>query len=311
MVELAFQRPLYLWFLLSILLLILIHFYTLKRARRQALKFANFEAILKITGGRALSKSLGLLTIRVVALAFAILAVAGTTVWYSGQTSGGSFVVALDASSSMRADDFPPTRLDAAKQAALRFVDSVGQQTHIGVLSFSGTVFVDQALVGTPAEVKRAINAVQTRTTGGTDLGAAIIQGVNMLQEEPKGRALILLTDGQSNVGVPLQEAVDYANQFRVTIHTIGIGTEAGGKIEGVDLTFLLDEAALQLIAAATGGAFFKVGDLPAMERAYQDIAALTEQKLAVDLSPLLMLMAVVLLFFEWVLMNTIYRVLP
>ena len=47
------------------------------------------------------------------------------------------------------------------------------------------------------------------------------------------------------------------------------------------------------------------------MERAYQDIAALTEQKLAVDLSPLLMLMAVVLLFFEWVLMNTIYRVLP
>jgi len=49
--EITFSNPVYLFFLVSIPFLIISHFFTMRYLKRRALKFANFEAIKRVTGG--------------------------------------------------------------------------------------------------------------------------------------------------------------------------------------------------------------------------------------------------------------------
>src|SRR3989338_4478169 len=99
--EIIFRNAFYLWFLLAIILLIALHFTTLKYIKRRALKFANFEAIERVTGSEIFSKNVLLLYIRLLIVICVILAAAGTTVWYTGKSSNVDYVLAIDASSSM------------------------------------------------------------------------------------------------------------------------------------------------------------------------------------------------------------------
>ncbi len=118
--EVTFNNPSYLWFLLSIPLLIIIHFITEKTSRKRALKFANYEAIAKITGESIVSSNIVLLLIRVAVLGFIILAISGTVVYYVGPVTEADFVLAIDSSASMTANDIKPTRIEAAKTEAIK-----------------------------------------------------------------------------------------------------------------------------------------------------------------------------------------------
>jgi Ca-activated chloride channel family protein len=308
--EIVFSKPVYLWFLVSIFFLILLHFYSLKHTRKKALKFANFDAIARVTGEEVLSKNIFILFIRVCAIFFAVLALTGTTVWYVGQSSDSDFVLALDSSASMIADDFEPNRLEAAKQEAINFVDYVGSKTKIGLVVFSGVSFVEPGLIDDPVKVKELIKTVKIdRNYGGTNLGSAITNAVNLLLNDEKSRSIILLTDGRNNIG-NLDEAIDYARENHVVIYTIGIGTEEGGKFLG-EAVSKLDEESLELIAFNTGGRYFRANDKESLGNAYKEIANIGRNKISLNLTPLFMLLTLLLLFFEWMLVNTKYRILP
>ena len=54
----TFSNPKYLFLLFVIPLFILIHLLSLKKSRRKALSFANFEAISRVKGIEFLSKNL-------------------------------------------------------------------------------------------------------------------------------------------------------------------------------------------------------------------------------------------------------------
>ncbi len=49
----------------------------------------------------------------------------------------GTVILTFDVSGSMAADDLKPTRMEAAKAAALDFVDSQPTSVRIGVVAFS------------------------------------------------------------------------------------------------------------------------------------------------------------------------------
>lgn len=308
--EIIFKNPQYLWFLVSIILLILIHFYTLKHQKRKALRFANFDAIARVTGEEILSKNVSILFIRAAALFLITIALAGATVWYSGETSEANFVLAIDASTSMSATDFSPSRIEAAKESAIKFIESVGTNTKVGIVSFSGASFIEQDMTDEYKEIKESINNIQLSSYGGTDLGEAIISSTNVLLKEDKPRALVLLTDGRSNIGVPLEDAVEYANENKVTIHTIGVGTPEGGKFAG-EATSRLDEESLENIALNTDGNYYKASDKKALEEAYQKIIKLNKQRVSFNASPIAMLAALLILFIEWALISTKYKILP
>ena len=309
--EVTFLRPLYLTFLISVPFFVMMHFLILKHVKRRALKFANFEVIERATGGQVLNKNVVLLIIRLCALVLFTFSAAGTIFWYEGQTSDYDYVIALDASSSMLADDFSPNRMESAKSAAVEFVDKLPSQTKVGLVIFAGTSFVEQSMTTDHGLVKDKIIEVGIKPVGGTDLGEALVTASNMLLLEEKARSIILLTDGQSNVGTDPEYGAEYANENQITVFTIGIATLTGGKFSKLEAISKLDEDTLKLIASNTGGKYYRAENQEELQQAYNEIAASKEQKVSVNLQLPLLLAALFLLFVEWGLINTKYRTLP
>lgn len=311
--DITFKDPIYLWFLFSVFLLIVVHFITLNRTKRRALKFANFEAIERVTGSEVLSKNIMLLYIRLLIILLVIFAMAGTTIWYTGKASNTDFVLAIDASSSMQAQDMKPTRLEVAKEAAIFFVDSVYARTKIGVLSFSGSAFVELDLTEDMLKVKQAITGISTRYVGGTDILDSVVTGTDLLFKGKNMKSIIVLSDGQINVA-NVDDIVEYAKKNGVVVHTIGIGTEEGGEmaeVPGGTVLYKLDIDSLKSIAYGTGGSFHLAKSKYELENAYRDILKSSTARLSFNVSAVLVMIALLLLIAEWILVNTRYRTLP
>lgn len=315
MAILTFTDPGNLWFAFSIPLLIIIHFYTLRFSRKKAIKFANYEAIERISGGVVLTKNITLLVLRLIILVCFILAASGAILNYTGQGTDQKFVLAIDSSSSMTATDMAPSRLDSAKTAAKIFVDEIGSKTRVGVLSFAGSSVILQALTDNMDNVLSSIDNINILAIGGTDIGEAMITGVNMFNSNEAdmegGRSIIILTDGRSNVGVSVDKAILYCNEANIMVHTIGVGTKEGGILQGTTVTLTLDEESLQNIAQSTGGAYYRAETNDQLIEAYKKIANISETKVSIHLSKSLLTIALFLLLLEWCLINTRYRTLP
>ncbi len=316
--EIVFDNPAYLWLLVSVPLIIITHFFVLKHLNARAWKFANFEAIRRVTGATpsiknsfVLSKNWFLLLLKVIILIVMILSVAGPTLWYVGKATQNNYVLAIDASSSMLADDIEPNRFVAAKKAAIDFLDSISSRTKVGLVAFAGTSFVESQLTGNLGDVKQKLAKLGIKKVGGTDLGEAIITSANMLLNEEKARAIILLTDGRSTVGTPVEEGIIYAKDNKVTVYTIGVATKKGGRFPRIEALSRLDEDTLKRIADATGGKFFLAETAEELSKAYKEIAELRQERLSLKLQFPLLLLALALIFIEWGLINTKYRTLP
>lgn len=310
--DLVFNNPIYLWFFLSLPALIIVHFYTLRYAKGHALEFANFAALARVARTPIMSKNLTLLAIRMFTISCIILAVSGTVLWYSGLASGKDFVLAIDTSSSMLATDYNPNRLEVAKEAALGFLDEIPATTKVGVVRFSGTAFVALRPTDDRLRTKNAIKSVEVQAVGGTDLGEAIITSSNLVSSEEKENAVILLTDGRSNIGVQPFEAINYANDNHVSIYTIGVGTEEGGLLEGTESVVLsLDEPTLKEIASRTNAGYYRARTVEELKDAYREIADVSTQRMSFDLTISLVLVALLASLMDWFLVNTKYRRIP
>ncbi len=313
MVKITFLNAHVLWALFAIPLMVALHFFLMKYTTRRAVLFANFEALKRVTGSMVLSKNITILIARILVVLFLILSAAGMTFWMSGMSSDFDYAIAIDASSSMLADDFTPNRLAAAKETAIDFIDSVDAEVSIAVVSFSGLSKVESRLTNDKEEAIKAVENVKISSSGGTDIAGAIVTAVNALATEgaKKSRAVILMTDGQHTSGGPLDEGIIYASQKEVAVHTIGIATEKGGAFELTQLLSTVDAASLQRIADNTGGRFFSAGDKAQMESAFTDIRSLSEQNIPYPLAVPFLLIALVILLGEWTLLSTRFKILP
>ncbi len=317
--DLTFNNPSYLWLLLSLPLLTITHFILLRYTKKKAIKFVNFDAMKRVSGFTLLTKNIPILILRLGVLLFFILGVAGTTLWYYGKTNENDFVLAIDASASMTTKDFEPDRLEAAKYSAVGFVNSLTTKTEIGVVSFAGIASIEQLTTADLLKVKEKINNIDVMVAGGTDLSAAIITSTNMLLNSRKGKTIILLTDGSNTAGPfvddIVQRGIDYAKKHHVVVHTIGIGTNeslVGFLPEELGVKSVFDTSALERIANQTNGEFYKAENKQELVSAYNSISEMSEEGfLSVDLSYTFLLIALIIVFIEWGLINTRFRALP
>ena len=313
--EIVFRNPFYLWALVVIPLIIIVHFISLNYSKKRAIKFVNFIALARVSEKVHINSNFLVLFLRVIVFIAIVLSISGTTVFYEGSRVDADYVIAIDSSASMLAEDFSPTRFDATKGAAREFIESLPIYSSIGIVSFSGTSYVLQPLTIDKILLKSSIDKLEILVSGGTSIGDAVITGTNLLMNSGKPKVIILLTDGRSNIGISTNLAITYANENNVIVNTIGIGTEESYFLNlnvseqlgplGVDLN------ALENIAVLTGGKFYHAESDEDLKNIYSEIAQSKKTKVSLDLTLFLLLFILIVLVLEWVLINTKYRVIP
>jgi Ca-activated chloride channel family protein len=314
--QITFTYPQFLWFLCSIPFLIVLHMVAMRFTKRKAMLFANFEVIKRVGGegfltGDVLKKNILFLALRILVLSCISLSLAGMVVWYQGQSSTFDFILAIDASGSMLADDFEPNRITAAKEAALTFADSIAKKSKVAIVTFSGTTFVKQRLTDNLDQVRESIKNIDIAFASGTAIGDAIVNSANLFSEGERAKVIILITDGQSNVGLLAEEAIRYASKNQITVFTIGVATPEGGRFKEIDAVSRLDETTLKSIADGTGGKYYRADNKAQLSGAFKEIATTSVTKVPVRLAIPLLVAAISLLFFEWIMINTRYRTIP
>ena len=207
-------------------------------------------------------------------------------------TEGIDIVMALDVSGTMLAEDFKPTRLEAAKQVASEFVmDRPNDQ--IGLVIFAGESYTQCPLTTDHHMLVRMIEQVKFGVIeDGTAIGLGLANAVNRMKDsKTKSKVVILLTDGSNNRGdIDPITAAELAKQFDIRVYTIGVGstdkavahfqTEYGVQEAWVDSEF--DEETLKRIAAKTGGQYFRAKDNNSLRKIYEQIDQLEKTKLRV-----------------------------
>jgi len=220
----------------------------------------------------------------VLALAVLIAAAARPERTVAEPVTDGAIMLADDISSSMQATDVAPSRLLAALGAAKRFLASVPSKLQVGALEFARTPIVLQSPTTDHALTEAALGQLP-RTSGGTAIGEAILTAVHEIRSVPRvdgkrpSGAIVLISDGASNVGIgPLTTAREAGAQH-IPIYTISVGTPHGTipiKRGSQTTTVPVPVSRQQLtqIAHESGGRAFTTSDAAGVSAAYAHLAA-------------------------------------
>ena len=192
--------------------------------------------------------------------------------------SGADVVLVLDASNSMLVEDVAPSRLEREREAALALSRQVGG-ARVGLIAFAGRAFVLSPLTTDPGALELYLDALSPDlvTQGGSSLSRAVEQGLALLllrDDRDIPGALVLMTDGDAlEDAEEIERATRRAVEAGVAVHTLGIGTLAGGPVPDLDASgrpagFKVDpetgetavsrlgQDALREVAERTGGTF-------------------------------------------------------
>ncbi|MFH1915836.1 MAG: VWA domain-containing protein [Nanoarchaeota archaeon] len=317
--RIEFIAGIYLWLLFSLPLLIAAHFMLLRYNQYKTLKFANFNAIKRVTGKKFITKNITILTLRTIAFLSLILAISQPVLYYESTVGSYDYVIALDVSASMAAQDFLPSRLGVAKKSAIEFIGELPLSSKVGLVKFAGTTFIVSPLKQERLEILSSLIQIDIMKAGGTDIPGAIIASTNLLVPSGQGKAIIILTDGSSTVNTfiedSLTEAIRYAQKQNVKIHTIGIGSETGpiGYLpEYYNISATYNEDTLSTLANQTGGIYLPARDYQNLTASFiQNLEQNTTGNVQLEIAPFLLGIALLLLFTEWALINTRFRRYP
>lgn len=219
-------------------------------------------------------------------------------------------ILTIDSSRSMRQTDIFPSRLEAAQQAALAFVEAQESKIQIGVVAFAR--FAE--LIHPPTNDEESLKvAIRSLSTGrGTAIGSGILEAIEAIanidssvaplipntgsddqsSKVPEGyfspNIIVLLTDGVNYGGPPPLEAAQMAADRGIRVYAIGFGTETGdpnfggppgqggsGDNQSFNGGFFrrgIDEATLREIAFQTGGEYFYATSAGELQSVFENL---------------------------------------
>jgi len=189
-------------------------------------------------------------------------------------------VLVLDTSASMDATDVAPSRIAAAVTNAESFVDGLADDAEVGLVTFNEDTNVVAAPTTDHELVTTALERVQTQpgTAGGEGIYAALdaIEGARAesgASARKTGATIVVLSDGETDVGRSLDDAAAAAADAGVTVNTISFGTDGGSiSLNGQTVSVPANPSALQAVAETTGGSFFEAASADELRAVYQDI---------------------------------------
>jgi Ca-activated chloride channel family protein len=209
----------------------------------------------------------------------------------------GTVILVFDVSGSMAAEDASPTRLEAAKAVANKFVEDQPAGVRIGVVAFSdGGLSVQSPDINrevTQATIERlvprrgtsvgngvlvALNTIAVDAGDPPILNTSSLSSAEEIPPVPQGwypsAVILLFSDGENNDNSDPLVVTDLAVDLGVRIYTVGVGSTEGATItvEGMNIHTALDESILNEIALTSGGQYYFAGDEDGLDRVYNDL---------------------------------------
>lgn len=268
-------------FVLLLLPLLLAVLYLVRQRRRQAyvVRFTDPDLIDTVAPRRP-----GLRRHAVAAVylaATALLVVAATRPALATEVANEPTVVlAFDTSISMEATDVAPSRMVAAQEAAHRFIQVVPAGVRVGLVAFDQAARVVIPPTTSKTVLDRAIDRLSLGQ--GTAIGEAIYTSLDVLASDvdesdladAQGTgSIVLMSDGDTTVGRPDDEAAREAQRRGVRVSTVAFGTDHGSVVvDFVPVPVPVDRAALRAIAETTGGKVFAAESAQEIVSVFEDI---------------------------------------
>ena len=245
--------PGFLPLLLVVPLLVAAYIWSLRR-RRVALRYSSLLLVRAALPRHSRLRRPLPFALLLLALTSMIIALVRPVRLVSVPGGQATIMLAMDVSGSMRQNDIQPSRLQAAKAAAISFIERQQGATRLGMVAFAGYA----ELVQPPTSDQEALQmAVESLTMArGTAIGSGILEALDAIAEIdssvapsvsgtgpapegqppplPKGayvpHIIVVLTDGVATTGTPPLEAAQQAADRGVRVYTIGFGTENGSE---------------------------------------------------------------------------------
>jgi Ca-activated chloride channel family protein len=238
--------------------------------------------------------------LKAVALAFLLVALArpqSISKTQERKANGVDIVMVLDVSLSMLIQDMgDATRMEIAKETFKQFIEGRSND-RIGFVMFSG-----EPITLAPPTLDYGLLLSQLRTVepggnglrDGTAIGDGLALAINRLKKSSaKSRIVILLTDGDNNVGrIDPITAGELAQGYAVKVYSIAIGTEGrvkqplpvvtplGKTFQHVWVENRLNPTLLAQISEKTQGKFYRVQDEQALIEVFRDIDRLEKTEI-------------------------------
>ena len=209
----------------------------------------------------------------------------------------GTLILAFDVSGSMAATDLDPSRMEAAKTAAIEFVQRQPASVKIGVVAFADSGFAIQLPTNDQAVILSSIDRLTPER--GTSLAYGIVTSIDAIFVHPeitriysnltptptpsptpvvpgtnRATAIVLITDGENTAPPEPFDAAKLAADRGVRIYPIGIGSPAGAtlEVEGFMVHTRLDEPTLQQIAQMTAGVYYNAENEQDLHAIYEEL---------------------------------------
>ena len=320
-----FIWPFMLWVLLAVPVMMVYYQRMVAKREQAAQAYSRLEIIGTTPGANSALRRKLPPWLMLGALVLFILALARPEAAVILPSRTDAIILAMDVSGSMRADDVKPNRLKAAQEAALAFINEQPKGVRVGIVEIASSAALVLAPTTDHEALEKAINEVQLQK--GTALGtgmvvalAALLPAANIdvdqlisgrpgqsnarpLGERDKdgqkpvppgsnaSTAIVLLSDGGSNVGPDPVKIAEFAAEKGVRVYTVGVGTPEGAtlKIDGFSVRVRMEEEVLKKIAMTTNGDFFRAATAKELKKIYENLAMrlAMEKQQAVEVSAL------------------------
>ncbi|MEA2229516.1 MAG: Ca-activated chloride channel [bacterium] len=277
----SFHAPIALLGLALIPMVLLIQQAFRRRAQRYAVRFTAVPTLRAVVGTAPAWRRHVPAALALAALATLVLALARPHRTVAVPAEQASVVLVTDHSRSMMATDVSPTRLEAARDAARRFLDKVPRAVRVGAVAYSDAPDAVQAPTTRRDDVRRIVDGlVADGSTATGDALAAALEGIS--RDRRNGHrppaAIVLLSDGKTTTGRDPVQVARRAGRARVPIYTVALGTP-GATIPNPypyasPLPVPPDPATLRQIAEESHGRAYTVEDSGELSSIYQRLGS-------------------------------------
>ncbi|HEY1971750.1 MAG TPA: VWA domain-containing protein [Pseudonocardia sp.] len=278
---LGFVAPWWLALLGAVAVLLVGYVLAQRRSRTYLLRFSNLALLNKVMPRQPSWPRHIPAALLAVALVSMVIGLGGPTCAAQVPRNRAIVMLVVDVSLSMQAHDVEPSRLAAAEDAAIDFVQGLPPGINLGLESFAGTAAV---LVSPSVNREQVIDQIHDLTlaesTATGDALAAALHSIDAFEQQIPGGTgaappaeIVLMSDGKQTVGTDEYAVAGQAAQQGIPINTISFGTPYGQvQINGQWIPVPVDDAALSEVAQISKGNFFTARDNTQIHQVYDTL---------------------------------------